>query len=474
MPLSLKKTPMPEQDPRQRSRNFQEVALGYTPAQALEEAARCLQCKTAPCRQGCPVGVDIPGFISRLKSGDAAGAQAVLQQYNGLPAVCGRVCPQEEQCEKHCVLAKKGEAVGIGRLERYAADTARALARQAADTAPAAAPAAGALKVAVIGSGPAGLTAAGELAKRGYGVTVFEALHRPGGVLVYGIPEFRLPKDEVVQAEIDNLRRLGVEIEVNVVIGQTYTIDELLAEEGFSAVFIATGAGLPHFMGIPGEQYNGVYSANEFLTRCNLMKAYRFPECGTPIHVGRRVAVIGGGNVAMDAARTALRLGAERVSIVYRRSEAELPARREEVHHAQEEGIDFQLLTNPVAILGDEQGWVKALRCVRMSLGEPDASGRRRPQAVAGSEFELEVDTVVVAIGQGPNPLVQQTTAGLEVNRRGNIVADEQTGATSREGVFAGGDVVTGAATVILAMGAGKKAAAAIDAYLQHKYPKQK
>lgn len=465
MSLSLKKTPMPEQDAIERGRNFKEVTLGYSDEQALTEAARCLQCKTAPCRQGCPVGVDIPGFIGKLKTGDVAGAREVLKDYNGLPAVCGRVCPQEEQCEKYCVLAKKGEAVGIGRLERYTADTVR---NQAAPQEEAVLAAADAQKVAVIGSGPAGLTAAGEMAKRGYKVTVFEALHRPGGVLVYGIPEFRLPKDEVVQAEIDALRKLGVDIEVNVVIGQTYTIDELLEEEGFEAVFIATGAGLPHFMGIPGEQYNGVYSANEFLTRCNLMKAYRFPECATPIHVGRRVAVVGGGNVAMDAARTALRLGAEKVYIVYRRSEAELPARLEEVHHAKEEGIDFQLLNNPVEILG-EDGWVRQLRCIRMTLGEPDASGRRRPEAVPGSEFELDVDTVIMAIGQGPNPLVQQTTKGLDVNRRGNIVADAETGATSREGVFAGGDVVTGAATVILAMGAGKKAAAAMDEYLQNK-----
>nr|WP_320145337.1 NADPH-dependent glutamate synthase [uncultured Anaeromusa sp.] len=465
MSLSLKKTPMPEQDAIERGRNFKEVTLGYSDEQALTEAARCLQCKTAPCRQGCPVGVDIPGFIGKLKTGDVTGAREVLKDYNGLPAVCGRVCPQEEQCEKYCVLAKKGEAVGIGRLERYTADTARNQATSQEEAVPAGADA---QKVAVIGSGPAGLTAAGEMAKRGYKVTVFEALHRPGGVLVYGIPEFRLPKEEVVQAEIDALRKLGVDIEVNVVIGQTYTIDELMEEEGFEAVFIATGAGLPHFMGIPGEQYNGVYSANEFLTRCNLMKAYRFPECATPIHVGRRVAVVGGGNVAMDAARTALRLGAEKVYIVYRRSEAELPARLEEVHHAKEEGIDFQLLNNPVEILGDD-GWVRQLRCIRMTLGEPDASGRRRPEAVPGSEFELDVDTVIMAIGQGPNPLVQQTTKGLEVNRRGNIVADAETGATSRDGVFAGGDVVTGAATVILAMGAGKKAAAAMDEYLQNK-----
>lgn len=467
MSFSLTKHKMPEQDPQVRAKNFNEVTLGYSDEDALNEAKRCLNCKHAPCRQGCPVQVNIPAFIKQIKEGDAGAAIATIKEVNSLPAVCGRVCPQEEQCEKYCVLAKKGEAVGIGRLERYAADRAgnngqaiRPVAYPYPDKGQ---------KVAVIGSGPAGLTAAGDLAKLGYKVTVFEALHAPGGVLVYGIPEFRLPKDAVVKAEIDNLRKIGVEIIVNAVAGKTFTIDELMEEEGYQAVFIATGAGLPYFMGIPGENLNGVYAANEFLTRCNLMKAYKFPACGTPIHVGKRVAVVGGGNVAMDAARTALRLGADHAYIVYRRSEAELPARQEEVHHAKEEGIEFQLLTNPVAILGNEQGWVRALQCVRMELGEPDASGRRRPVEVKGSEFELEVDTAVIAIGQGPNPLVQSTTQGLETNKKGNIIADPETGATSKAGVFAGGDIVTGAATVILAMGAGKKAAAAIDQYLTAK-----
>lgn len=465
MSFSLTKHKMPEQDPQVRAKNFNEVTLGYRDEDALNEAKRCLNCKHAPCRQGCPVQVDIPAFIKQIKEGDAGAAIATIKEVNSLPAVCGRVCPQEEQCEKYCVLAKKGEAVGIGRLERYAADRAGSNGQAIRTVAN---PDKGE-KVAVIGSGPAGLTAAGDLAKLGYKVTVFEALHAPGGVLVYGIPEFRLPKDAVVKAEIDNLRKIGVEIIVNAVAGKTFTIDELMEEEGYQAVFIATGAGLPYFMGIPGENLNGVYAANEFLTRCNLMKAYKFPACKTPIHIGKRVAVVGGGNVAMDAARTALRLGADHVYIVYRRSEAELPARQEEVHHAKEEGIEFQLLTNPVAILGNEQGWVRALQCVRMELGEPDASGRRRPVEVKGSEFELEVDTAVIAIGQGPNPLVQSTTKGLEINKKGNIIADPETGATSKAGVFAGGDIVTGAATVILAMGAGKKAAAAIDQYLTAK-----
>lgn len=465
MSLSLTKHKMPEQDPKLRAKNFNEVALGYTAEDALAEAQRCLNCKVPACRNGCPVGVNIPDFIKHIKEGDMDAAIASIKQFNSLPAVCGRVCPQEEQCEKFCILGKKGESVGIGRLERYAADAARAQGEtvQPIQYAP------DAQKVAIVGSGPSGLTAAGDLAKLGYRVTVFEALHLPGGVLMYGIPEFRLPKDAVVQAEINNLRQLGVEIVVNAVIGKTFTVDELLEEEGFSAVFIGTGAGLPHFMNIPGENLNGVYSANEFLTRCNLMKAYRFPESGTPIQIGKKVAVVGGGNVAMDAARTALRLGAEKVYIVYRRSENELPARKEEVHHAKEEGIDFRLLNNPVAILGNEQGWVTGIRCIRMELGEPDASGRRRPVEQPGSEFELEVDTVVMAIGQGPNPLVQSTTRGLETNRKGNIIADPETGATSKPGVFAGGDIVTGAATVILAMGAGKKAAAAIDNYLKEK-----
>lgn len=465
MPLSLKKQAMPEQDPKARAKNFQEVALGYREADAVAEAERCLNCKVPHCRKGCPVEVDIPAFIQKIKARDFDGAIGEIQRVNSLPAICGRVCPQEEQCEKHCVLAKRGESVAIGRLERFAADynLAKKEAPQRIEYAP------DAQRVAIVGSGPAGLAAAGDLAKRGYRVTIFEALHTAGGVLSYGIPEFRLPKETVVQVEIENLRKLGVEIEVNAVVGKLFTVDELLEEEGFDAVFIATGAGLPYFMGIPGENYSGVYAANEFLTRCNLMRAYQFPQCGTPIHVGKKVAVVGGGNVAMDAARTALRLGAEEVSIVYRRGEAELPARLEEVHHAKEEGIQFRLLTNPVEILGTEDGWVKALRCVRMELGEPDASGRRRPVEVPGSEFELPADAVVIAIGQGPNPLVQSTTKGLDTNKRGNIVADAETGATSKPGVFAGGDIVTGAATVILAMGAGKKAAAAIDAYLKEK-----
>lgn len=465
MSLSLKRNPMPEQDPQVRAKNFSEVTLGYSAELAQAEAVRCLQCKTAPCRKGCPVEIDIPAFIKLIKEGDMDASIAKINEVNGLPAVCGRVCPQEEQCEKHCVLAIKGESVAIGRLERYVADYAREKKQEmlCLEYFP------DAQKVAVIGSGPAGLSVAGDLAKKGYKVTVFEALHLPGGVLMYGIPEFRLPKDDVVQAEINNLRKLGVEIVVNVVIGSTFTVDELLEEEGFDAVFIGTGAGLPYFMEIPGENLNGVYSANEFLTRCNLMKAYRFPQSGTPIHVGKRVAVVGGGNVAMDGARTALRLGAEHVSIVYRRSEKELPARLEEVHHAKEEGIDFQLLTAPTAVLGNDQGWVTGLQCIRMELGEPDASGRRRPVEVPNSEFVLDVDTVIIAIGQGPNPLVQSTTKGLETNKKGNINAHAETGATSKPGVFAGGDIVTGAATVILAMGAGKKAAVAIDQYLQEK-----
>jgi glutamate synthase (NADPH/NADH) small chain len=469
MSLSLNKNPMPEQDPKVRAKNFAEVSLGYTEELAKSEAERCLQCKAAPCRKGCPVQVDIPAFIKEVKNGDMDSAIAKIKEVNSLPAVCGRVCPQEEQCEKHCVLAKKGESVGIGRLERYVADAAR----NKGETTTAIEYASDAQKVAVIGSGPAGLAVAGDLAKKGYKVTIFEALHLPGGVLMYGIPEFRLPKDEVVQVEINNLRQLGVEIVVNAVIGSTFTVDELMEEEGFDAVFIGTGAGLPHFMGVPGENLNGVYSANEFLTRCNLMKAYRFPACGTPIHVGKKVAVVGGGNVAMDGARTALRLGAEHSYIVYRRSEAELPARLEEIHHAKEEGIDFQFLTAPTAVLGNKDGWVTGLQCVRMELGEPDASGRRRPIEIPNSEFVLEVDTVIIAIGQGPNPLVQSTTKGLETNKKGNIAAHEDTGATSKPGVFAGGDIVTGAATVILAMGAGKKAAAAIDKYLQEKKANQ-
>ena len=465
MALSLTKHPMPEQDPKVRAHNFNEVALGYDEETAVAEAERCLNCKVPQCRTGCPVGVNIPGFIAKIKARDYDGAIATIKESNSLPAVCGRVCPQENQCEKHCILGKKGEPVGIGRLERFAADREMAQNKEivpiefAKD----------AQKVAIIGAGPAGLTCAGDLARKGYRVTIFEALHTAGGVLSYGIPEFRLPKDDIVKKEIANLEKLGVKIEVDVVVGQLYTIDELMEEEGFDAVFVGTGAGLPHFMNIPGENLNGVYSANEFLTRCNLMKAYRFPEYATPLRVGNAVAVVGGGNVAMDAARTALRLGAEHVYIVYRRGEDELPARREEAHHAKEEGVDFQLLNNPVEIMSDGKGWVRALKCIRMELGEPDESGRRSPKAVKGSEFELPVDTVVIAIGQGPNPIVASTTPGMETNKRGNIVADEETCATTKPGVFAGGDIVTGAATVILAMGAGKKAAAAIDSYLKEK-----
>ena len=465
MAVVMKKHAMPEQDPKERARNFDEVALGYDEETAVSEAARCLNCKVPQCRKGCPVQVNIPGFIAKIKERDYDGAISVIQESNSLPAVCGRVCPQENQCEKYCVLGKKGEPVGIGRLERFAAD--RKMAKEEEIEPIVFAP--DAKKVAVIGAGPAGLTAAGDLVKKGYRVTVFEALHVAGGVLSYGIPEFRLPKDKVVKKEIAHLEKLGVKIELDAVAGRLYTVDELMQEEGFDAVFVGTGAGLPHFMGIPGENLNGVYSANEFLTRCNLMKAYQFPKYATPIHVGKNVAVVGGGNVAMDAARTALRLGAEHVYIVYRRSLEELPARAEEVHHAEEEGIDFRLLNNPVEVIGDENGWVKELRCVRMELGEPDASGRRRPVPIAGSEFDLSVDTVIVAIGTGPNPIVASTTPGMDTNKRGNIIADEETGATTKAGVFAGGDIVTGAATVILAMGAGKKAAAAIDEYLRNK-----
>lgn len=462
MALNLKKHAMPVQAPALRAHNFDEVALGYDEITAVAEAERCLNCKVPNCRKGCPVAVDIPGFIAKIKERDFDGAIAKIQESNSLPAICGRVCPQENQCEKNCVLGIKGEAVAIGRLERFAADRfmAKATAVKSGNVVRKN------QKVAVIGAGPAGLTCAGDLAKRGYQVTIFEALHQAGGVLSYGIPEFRLPKEKVVQREIKNIENLGVKIELDAVVGRLYTVDELMDEGGFAAVFLGTGAGLPRFQGISGESLNGVYSANEFLTRCNLMKAYKFPEYATPLAVGEKVAVVGGGNVAMDAARTALRLGAQKVYIVYRRSETEIPARREEVEHAKEEGIEFRLLTNPTEILGNETGWVKSMRCVQMKLGEPDDSGRRRPIAVDGSEFELPVDTVIIAIGTGPNPIIAQTTEGLATTKRGNIVADENTLATSKPGVFAGGDIVTGAATVILAMGAGKKAAAAIDEYL--------
>lgn len=465
MALSLKKHAMPVQEPGVRAHNFEEVALGYDEETAVAEAKRCLHCKIPQCRKGCPVSVDIPEFIGKIKERDYDAAIAAIKKSNALPAVCGRVCPQENQCEKYCILGKKGEPVAIGRLERFAADTFMAKNEEVSPIKYAS----DAKKVAVIGSGPSGLSCAGDLAKRGYKVTVFEALHKAGGVLSYGIPEFRLPKDKIVKKEIESIEKLGVKFELDAVAGRLFTVDELMEDEGFDAVFIGTGAGLPRFQNIPGESLNGVYSANEFLTRCNLMKAYAFPEYATPIKVGKKVAVIGGGNVAMDAARTALRLGAEKVYIVYRRSEAELPARKEEVEHAKEEGIEFKLLNNPVEILGDENGWVQAMRCIKMELGEPDASGRRRPVAIAGSEFDLAVDTVIVSIGTGPNPIIAHTTKGLDTNKRGNIIADEETCMTSKPGVFAGGDIVTGAATVILAMGAGRKAAAAIDDYLKNK-----
>ncbi|SHI12228.1 NADPH-dependent glutamate synthase [Sporanaerobacter acetigenes] len=454
----FKRTPIAEQAPKVRSHNFKEVCLGYTEEEAVAEAKRCLNCKNPQCMTKCPVSVNIPEFIHEIAEGNFAEAAKVLAKYTALPAVCGRVCPQESQCESKCVLGNKGDAVAIGKLERFAADWAREHNIEVAT-----AKEKNGHKVAVIGSGPAGITCAGDLAKEGYDVTIYEALHKPGGVLVYGIPEFRLPKDTVVKHEIENLKKLGVKIETNVIVGRTITIDDLFEKGNYDAVFIGSGAGLPKFMGIPGENYNGVFSANEFLTRNNLMKAFK-DEYDTPIKVGKKVAVVGGGNVAMDAARTAKRLGAE-VWIVYRRSEEELPARAEEVHHAKEEGINFELLTNPIEIVGDEKGWVKGIKCVRMELGEPDKSGRRRPEPIEGSEFEFEVDTVIMALGTSPNPLIPSTTKGLEVDKRRCIVADES-GRTSREGVFAGGDAVTGAATVILAMGAGKEAAAAIDEYI--------
>ena len=459
--MSLKKNEMPSQAPDVRNKNFLEVALGYTEEQALDEAQRCLHCKNKPCVAGCPVGIHIPDFIAKVAEGDFEGAYQIITQSSSLPAVCGRVCPQETQCEQKCVRGIKGEPVGIGRLERFVADWHNKNVCEAPRK-----PAPNGHKVAVIGSGPSGLTCAGDLAKKGYAVTVFEALHTAGGVLVYGIPEFRLPKD-IVQKEIDGLKALGVDVQTNMVIGRVLSIDELL-EQGYEAVFIGSGAGLPRFMNIPGENLKGVYSANEFLTRVNLMKAYQ-PGSDTPIEHARRVAVVGGGNVAMDAARCAKRLGAEEVFIVYRRSEKELPARAEEVEHAKEEGIVFHLLNNPTQILGDENGNVKGMECIRMELGEPDASGRRRPVEVPGSEFTLDVDCVIMAIGTSPNPLIKSTTEGLETQKWGGIIVNEETGLTSREGVYAGGDAVTGAATVILAMGAGKTAATAIDQYIQSK-----
>lgn len=458
----MKKVPVREQDPKVRATNFEEVCLGYNQEEAMEEATRCLNCKNAQCIKGCPVSINIPDFISQVKDGNIEEAYKVIGQSSALPAVCGRVCPQESQCEGKCIRGIKGEPVSIGKLERFVADWAREK-----DIKPEKADKMNGKKVAVIGSGPAGLTCAGDLAKLGYEVTIFEALHEPGGVLVYGIPEFRLPKEKVVKAEIENVKSLGVKIETNVVIGRSVTIDQLIEEEGFSAVFIGSGAGLPKFMGIPGENANGVFSANEYLTRSNLMKAFD-DAYDTPIAAGKKVAVVGGGNVAMDAARTALRLGAD-VHIVYRRSEEELPARVEEVHHAKEEGIIFDLLTNPTEILVDENGWVKGMKCVRMELGEADASGRRRPVVIDGSEFELEVDTVIMSLGTSPNPLISSTTEGLEVNKWKCIVADEELGKTSKEGVYAGGDAVTGAATVILAMGAGKAGAKGIHEYLSGK-----
>lgn len=455
----LKKVPVREQDPKVRATNFEEVCLGYNEEEAREEASRCIQCKNPKCVKGCPVAINIPGFIKEVEEGNIEEAAKVIALSSALPAVCGRVCPQESQCEGQCIRGIKGEPVSIGKLERFVADWSREH-----GIVPEAPEKTNGKKVAVIGSGPSGLTCAGDLAKLGYEVTIFEALHEPGGVLTYGIPEFRLPKDGVVQPEIDNVRKLGVKIETNVIVGKSVTIDELLDEEGFQAVFIGSGAGLPMFMGIPGENANGVFSANEYLTRSNLMKAFR-DDYDTPIVAGNRVAVVGGGNVAMDAARTALRLGAE-VHVVYRRSEAELPARAEEVHHAKEEGIIFDLLSNPIEILTDEKGWVNGMKCIRMELGEPDASGRRRPVEVKGSEFVIDVDTVIMSLGTSPNPLISNTTRGLDINKRRCIIAEESTGKTSKEGVYAGGDAVTGAATVILAMEAGRAGARGIDEYL--------
>lgn len=464
MAQRIPRVPVREQDPKVRAHNFEEVCYGYNLEEATTEASRCLHCKNPRCVQACPVSVKIPEFIAKVAAVDIAGAAAIIAEDSSLPAVCGRVCPQESQCEGSCILGVKGEPVAIGKLERFVADYSATTGANPVE-APAA-PIPGRAKVAIIGSGPAGLACASDLAKKGYDVTIFEALHKAGGVLEYGIPEFRLPKDTVLKREIDAVKALGVKIETDVIVGRTVTIDQLMDKEGFKAVFVGTGAGLPKFMGIPGENLNGVFSANEFLTRNNLMKAFR-EDYLTPIHAGRKCCVVGGGNVAMDAARTALRLGAG-TTIVYRRTENELPARKEEVHHAKEEGIDFQMLTNPVEILGDEKGWVRAIKCIRMELGEPDASGRRSPVPIPGSEFEIPTETVIMALGTAPNPLIVNTTKGLQATRRGGLEADAE-GRTTREGIFAGGDAVTGAATVILAMGAGRKAAAAIDEYLSSK-----
>lgn len=458
--LRYNRVPIREQDPKVRAHNFEEVCLGYTEDEAVSEAERCLNCKNPMCVTKCPVSINIPAFIEKVKERKFEEAAKIIAQSSALPAVCGRVCPQESQCEGKCVMGTKGEPVAIGKLERFVADWSREHNVDLTGNIEK-----NGIKVAVIGSGPSGLTCAGDLARMGYDVTIFEALHEPGGVLVYGIPEFRLPKDTVVKHEVDNLIKLGVKIETNVIVGKTVEIDELIENEGFKAVFIGSGAGLPKFMGIPGENLNGVFSANEYLTRNNLMKAFK-EGYATPIKTGNKVAVVGGGNVAMDAARTALRLGAE-VHIVYRRSEAELPARVEEVHHAKEEGIIFDLLTNPVEIIGDEKGWVKGMKCVKMELGEPDASGRRKPVEVKGSEFIMDVDTVIMSLGTSPNPMIARATLNLETNKHGCLIADEETGKTTKDNVYAGGDAVTGSATVILAMGAGKKAAKAIDEQLR-------
>ena len=459
----MKKVPVREQNPLVRATNFEEVCLGYNQEEAMEEAVRCLNCKKPACVGGCPVSINIPAFIQEVKNGNFEEAYRIIGLSSSLPAVCGRVCPQETQCEGKCIRGIKGEAVSIGKLERFVADWAKENGIK-----PVSAEKKNGHKVAIVGSGPAGLTCAGDLAKLGYDVTVFEALHKEGGVLVYGIPEFRLPKEKVVAAEVENVKSLGVKFETNVIIGKSVTIDELMTDEGFEAVFIGSGAGLPMFMGIPGEQANGVFSANEYLTRNNLMKAFR-DDYDTPIYHGKKVVVVGGGNVAMDAARTALRLGAE-VHIVYRRSETELPARQEEVHHAKEEGVHFNFLCNPVEILTDENSQVCGIHCIRMELGEPDASGRRRPVEIKGSEFEIDCDTVIMALGTSPNPLISSTTIGLDVNRKKCIIADEEEGKTSKEGVYAGGDAVTGAATVILAMGAGKAGAKGIHRFITEKY----